>query len=701
MSILALGGFGAITAAAANEPVAAPRRAEESRQSRESRPRFVFPEHWGSPPRIQTRDLVPLPGGYGRGSSTLAEWIRRHIAEDGDALVHPRLANGDGSIRIDGELKQWHKITLSLSGPFAHERDNRPNPFTDYRFTVRFRHESGSPDYLVPGYFAADGVAAQSSAQAGTVWRAHLTPDKPGRWTYAVSFRRGKHAALSLEAAGEPLDPFDGLSGTFLVAPTDKTGRDFRAHGRLEYVGRHHLRFAGSGRYFLKAGPDSPETLLAYADFDGTRATKKNVPLHHYRPHIRDWRPGDPTWKGDRGKGLIGALNYLADKGCNSISFLPYNAGGDGDNVWPFVERNDKLHYDCSKLDQWQIVFDHAMRRGLHLHFKLQETEMDDNRRGKEGGGRPVPTALDGGKLGVERKLYCRELAARFAYQLAMLWNIGEENTQSPEEQNAMIDYLLAVDPYDHHVVVHTFPNAQDKVYSALLGDRSRLTGASLQNPWNVAHQRTLKWIRESARAGRPWVVCNDEQNPATYGVPCDPGYQGHSGRAEPTTGPYDLHDIRKHCLWGVLTAGGGGVEYYFGYGLPQNDLLCEDFRSRDRSWDYCRIAIEFFYENGIPFWQMSNADELVGNPDHSKDRYCLARRGEVYVIYLPRGGTTRLDLTGVSGAFAVRWFDPRRGGDLQPGTVATVRGGAIVDIGRPPRELQEDWVALLRKARD
>ena len=57
---------------------------------------------------------------------------------------------------------------------------------------------------------------------------------------------------------------------------------------------------------------------------------------------------------------MIGAINYLSGKGCNVFSFMPYNAGGDGDNVWPFVERNDKLNYDCSKLDQWGIVFDHA-----------------------------------------------------------------------------------------------------------------------------------------------------------------------------------------------------------------------------------------------------------------------------------------------------------------------------------------------------
>ena len=36
----------------------------------------AFPAAWGAPPRMQTKDLRPLPGGYGRGSGTLARWIK-------------------------------------------------------------------------------------------------------------------------------------------------------------------------------------------------------------------------------------------------------------------------------------------------------------------------------------------------------------------------------------------------------------------------------------------------------------------------------------------------------------------------------------------------------------------------------------------------------------------------------------------------
>lgn len=86
---------------------------------------------------------------------------------------------------ITGELRQWHKTTLTLDGPQASE-SGEVNPFLDYRMTVTFAHSTGSPRYSVPGYFAADGQAAHTSASAGNQWRAHLSPDKAGTWSYSV-----------------------------------------------------------------------------------------------------------------------------------------------------------------------------------------------------------------------------------------------------------------------------------------------------------------------------------------------------------------------------------------------------------------------------------------------------------------------------------------------------------------------------------
>ena len=162
----------------------------------------------------------------------------------------------------------------------------------------------------------------------------------------------------------------------------------------------------------------------------------------------------------------------------------------------------------------------------------------------------------------------------------------------------------------------------------------------------------------------------------------------------------YTQHEVRKQTLWGVLMAGGAGCEYYFGYKFAENDLVCEDWRSRHQSWNYCRIAIEFFHQNEIPFWEMKNMDKLVGNPDHGVSKFCFAKPSNTYLVYLPDGGTSSLDLRNAKGKFRVEWFDPRTGGDLHTGSVTAVSGGRKVDLGTPPNEVKEDWLVVVR-ARD
>ena len=665
-----------------------------------------FPAHWGEPPRIQTKDFIELPEPYGRGSSTLKKWIlenltkdktRQNRAEPGASahpatpdLQQPRQSDGDGSATITGANTQWQPVTLSVNGPFAHELDQMPNPFLDYSLMVTFTHESGAPEYQVPGYFAADGNAGESSAQSGTIWRAHFSPDKPGKWNYHASFVTGRHAALETvtefpEKAFTSLKQFNS-TGEIEIKATPSDAPGFYKEGRLTYIGKPYLQFAGSRRYFLKAGADAPETLLAYADFDGTTVSTKKVPLKTYQPHLQDWKEGDPTWKDGKGKGLIGALNYLSGKGMNAFSFLPYNAGGDGDNVWPFVSRDKKFHYDCSKLDQWNIVFTHGQAQGLFLHFKLQETENDDNNRGhgKENKNGIVPTSLDGGDLGPERKLYLRELVARFGHHLALNWNLGEENTQTTKQQMEMATYLRAVDPYDHHLVVHTFPDQQDKVYKPLLGS-DPFTGVSLQNSHlKDVHWQTVKWNREAIKSGKPWCIAFDEPGDAQYGMPPDPDYPGMPKDYKGPT--IDL--TRQHVLWGNLMGGGWGVEYYFGYKLPENDLVCQDWRSRDQSWDYAKIALDFFTAQKIPFWEMTPQDELVGNPQHENTTYCLGKTG-LYLIYFPNGKKCRLTIPSGENPESIQWFNPRNGKSQDPESWKTAPA-----LTCPPGG---DWLAIIR----
>jgi hypothetical protein len=577
---------------------------------------------------------------------------------------------GAGPASVSGELKQWHTITLSFAGPETSENDD-PNPFLDYRLNVTFRKIG--KEHVVPGFYAADGQAGQTSAKAGSVWQVHFAPDEPGLWTYTASFRVGEDITINPDPmAGEPL-ACDGATGVLDVGPTDKLAPDHRAKGFLRYVGRRYLRFEQTGEYFLKGGADSPENFLAYADFDGTYDTAElkregeaagEKFIHQYEPHVQDWRPGDPTWKDGRGKGIIGALNYLASKGMNSVYFICYNIdGGDGKDVWPWINPETRLRLDCSKLAQWEIVFSHMDRLGIMLHVITQEQENDQG--------------LDGGELGRQRKLYYRELIARFGHHPALVWNLGEENTNTDDQRKAFCRYIRDLDPYDHPIVCHTFPGKYDEVYEPLLG-YPHFEGPSLQT--NDTHEQTVKWIHRSAAAGRQWFVCLDEIGPAHTGVKPDNDDYGHD-------------EVRKKHLWGNLMAGGAGVEWYFGYRFAHNDLNCESWRSREQMWDQTRHALQFF-RGHLPFTTMDHHDDLTS----AEDDYCFASPGDVYAVYLPSGGTTTLDVGRTVSTFRIRWFDPRRGGPLETGSLVTATGPGRVDIGQPPRDTDKDWVALVER---
>ena len=570
---------------------------------------------------------------------------------------------------ICGELKTWHNVTITFDGPDTNEKAE-PNPFHDYRLNVTFA--KNEKHYIVPGYYAADGNAAETSATAGNKWRVHFVPDEAGQWTYIASFRTGRDIALSDNPKAGSSLAFDGAEGSFTVYPSDKNGRDFRGKGSLKYVGERYLQFAETGEYFIKGGADSPENFLAYADFDDTYDSGERIRqgeavigefLHHYTPHISDWQPGDPTWQNGKGKGIIGALNYLASKGMNSVYFITYNIdGGDGKDVWPWTSPDEKFRFDCSKLDQWEIVFSHMDKLGIMLHIITQEQENDQG--------------LNGGELGPQRKLYYRELIARFAHHPALVWNLGEENTNTNAQRKAFCRYIKDLDPYDHPIVCHTFPGKYDEVYEPLLG-YEYFDGPSLQT--NDTHKQTFKWLDSSASAGRPWFVCLDEVAVAHTGV-------------KPDKDDYWHDEIRAKHLWGNLMAGGAGVEWYFGYKFAHNDLDCEDWRSRDHIWDLTRFALEFFHQH-LPFTEMSHHDELTT----AKDDYCFAKAGQIYAIYLPSGGTTHIDLGDSPATFTIQWYNPRTGGPLRIGTVTEITGPGSVAIGHPPQDSDKDWVALIK----
>ncbi len=555
---------------------------------------------------------------------------------------------------------QWQPLTLELNGPQVSAQDAQVNPFLDYRLQVTFLGPSGQV-YLVPGYFAGDGLGGTD----GNLWRANFAADEAGDWRYCVSFRQGSGVAVDLaHDAGQPLAP-DGIGGMIEVSSPEPNAPDFFRWGRLEYVGEHYLKFR-DGPYWLKGGTNSPENFLGYVGFSNTVDQGGVLPdfLHSYAPHVVDALPDDPALAG--GQGILGALNYLSAQHVNSIYFLVMNLGGDGQETYPYLTPDDNTRFDVAKLEQWGVVLEHAQRRGIALHIVLNEVEEENRLR------------LDGGTLGVERQLFYREMVARFAHLPAIKWNLSEEIAYTGEQQREFADYLNAHDWANHPIVVHNPVGGAEVIYGGLLGDK-RFNGTAFQYPAAEAGQLVETWRQRSAEAGRPWVIDMDENNPAGVGLTAD-----------------NAGDLRKAILYDVYFSGGAGIEWYLGYHeLPLGgDMNLEDFRTRERMWNYMWHARRFMEEN-LPFHLMSPADErLSGESPNYGGGEVLALDDQIVAVYLP-AATPSGTLTIGPGVYILRWYDPRTGEFAsEPIVVSATEFG--LPLGLPPSNPDGDWVVLV-----
>ena len=573
------------------------------------------------------------------------------------------------NVNISGEMRRWHPVELTLTGPSAQETDN-PSPFLQYRFDVTF--QNGGTTVVVPGFFAADGNAEESSATSGNKWRAIFTPGKTGTWSYTIRFREGSNVAVSDNPLAGTATSFDGISGTFNITETNKSGRDFRGKGPLRYVGEHYQQF-DNGEWFLKVGTDSPENFLAFEDFDGTYNGSGTDYMKTWSPHVQDWNSGDPTWKNGKGKGIIGAVNYLSEKGVNSQYFLTLNAvSGDTKDIWPWTGPTNTTQYDVSKLAQWDIVFQHMQKKGVMMHVVLQ----DDQDAGM----------LDNGDLGTERKLYYRELIARFGYHPAIIWNLGEETNNTTAQLKSFTDFFQANDPYGHLVQVHTLPGGSnfEQVYAPLLGYDGyggisfQIHNGEFESGGPKTYNFTRDWLKRSEAAGQKWVIAIDE---------CC----GYRRGVEPLGANKNLDDVRKNDLWGSLMAGGAGMETYFGT-EDKEDFNVEDFRPWAEMFDYMRYA-EAFFQTHVPFQQL----EALDDQSVADEVLVMGIPGSYYLIYLKNGGTKTLNITGEAKNYDVMWFDPRNGGALQQGSKSTVSGPGSVGIGQAPSSNSNDWVAIVK----
>ena len=104
---------------------------------------------------------------------------------------------------------------------------------------------------------------------------------------------------------------------------------------------------------------------------------------------------------------------------------------------------------------------------------------------------------------------------------------------------------------------------------------------------------------------------------------------------------------------------GWAGVEWYFGANFPSDDLSSEDWRPLANRWEQA-------------------LDE------------------ELFALYVPEDGSAFLTLLEGPESYRVRWYDPLRGGPLQPTGEDSLPAGGNALVGQAPTQRARDWVLLL-----
>ncbi len=334
------------------------------------------------------------------------------------------------------------------------------------------------------------------------------------------------------------------------------------------------------------------------------------------------------------------AIDYLSSAGVNSLYIMLNNIGGDGNNVWPWVgstyseAQTNQERFDIAKLAEWENIFSYMQDKGILLHLVFED---------------------DSGWTGFNRDRYYREMIARFGHHNGLIWNVSEEYNEnySANQIRSFAQTIRDLDAYDHPITVHQQGSLDN--WLPFVGE-NLFDLTSLQTAKTTLNSEAVSWFNLVEDSGKTIPVSFDE-----------------TGMIEITD-----RDLVRHIAWSVFM-GGANFEMFT---YPLNSY--QDFSAQFADLVRARGYIEQF-----PFWGMRPANELLV----SGEGYVFAQAGDVYIAYLPKGGSIEFDLTGIQGIFSGEWFNPRDGSRQ---SIGDVNGGVIHRFSAPTND---DWALSLIKS--
>lgn len=261
-------------------------------------------------------------------------------------------------------------------------------------------------------------------------------------------------------------------------------------------------------------------------------------------------------------------------------------------------------------------------------------------------------------------------LIARYsAYDV--VWVIsGEYNETSTSSEYAYQGNIISQkDPYKHPISIHP---GSINTNSGDFGNNGWLTYVMQQ----FGYSKTLPFPDVNNK------IISDRK----YNKPVVNG-EGHYLDINMTDGSMNSAEFRKQN-WKIVVAGGffdtGYQRIFFD---PNNKHNSGGFSLNNTEnlagMSYMKHLSNFF--KTVEFWKMSPKNSLVNSG------YTLANIGKEYVVYLPSGGSTIINLSSANNKLSVVWYNPRAG-TYQGQT--TTQGGASKTFTAPDTN---DWVMHIK----
>ena len=188
-------------------------------------------------------------------------------------------------------------VEITFSGPTQKASDA---PARDVELWARIRHESGQPEYRLPGYYDGDG----KGGLAGNVFKVRFCPTQPGRWTITevksnVRELNGQHQGATIAATAAP----SSAKGFWLVDEQSPGKRWYkRSNGAHDYIVGNTMYSFLSETYYGGRPNGSSVARDIRGNADYFKKIRFSVPGDLYphatvAPFIDE--AGNPTYNGD------------------------------------------------------------------------------------------------------------------------------------------------------------------------------------------------------------------------------------------------------------------------------------------------------------------------------------------------------------------------------------------------------------------